>query len=344
MAAEVYFKAIDSYINTQEIKAASKLLLATIAESKDFHFGKYVPLKVHFGEKGNKTYIASENYEGIIEYLNSRNIGSAFIETNALYSGSRMTGAKHRQLAKEHGFTQLPIVIADGEYGENFEAVEINKKHFQSCKIAKEIASQKQMIVLSHFKGHKLAGFGGAIKQLAMGGASRAGKLEQHTTSKPFIIPFLCKKCGTCARYCPAKAISIGIIPWISRKKCTGCSGCMAICPRRAILCNFLHSFSHSFPERLAEYAYASQKSQNNIYISFALNITKGCDCEGHPMTPAAPDIGIFASTDPVAIDQACLDMLDQKTGEKMFFSKRYQLDYAQEIGIGQKDYNLIRL
>jgi uncharacterized Fe-S center protein len=253
-----------------------------------------------------------------------------------------MTGTMHRKLAEEHGFTQLPVVIADGEYGENFEAVEINKKHFKSCKIAKEIASQKQLIVISHFKGHKLAGFGGAIKQLAMGGASRAGKLEQHTTSKPFIIPFLCKKCGACMRYCPAKAINIGIIPWINRKKCTGCSGCMAICPQRAILCNFLHSFFHAFPERLVEYAYASQKNQSNIYMSFALNITKGCDCEGHAMSPIAPDIGIFASTDPVAIDQACLDMLDKKTGKKMFAGKRYQLDYAQEIGLGQKDYKLI--
>ena len=340
----VYFKAIGSYSETEEIQRGAKSLLKKVIDKEHVQLEPYIPLKVHFGEKGNITFIESKNYEGIIEYLQEQHIGSAFIETNVLYSGSRMTRSQHIKTAKEHGFTQLPIVIADGEHGEEHEHIEINQKHFKTCKIGKEIANQRQMIVISHFKGHRLAGFGGAIKQLAMGCAARAGKLDQHTHAKPVINPFACKKCGACARYCPENAITIGLIPRIDKHKCVGCVGCMAVCPQKAIVFNLLRSLSKAFPERLVEYALAAQKDQQNIYITFAFNITRGCDCEGHKMKPIAGDIGVFASTDPVAIDQACLDMLDRREGKKVFTRARHQLDYAEKIGLGKRQYQLIEV
>ena len=342
--AKVYFTTIDSYTETANIQQSAKALLSKLIEEEQIQLESYVPLKVHFGEKGNKTFIGAENYEGIIEYLQEQQVQSAFMETNVLYSGSRMTRTQHTKTALEHGFTQLPIVIADGEHGDDYAEVEINKKRFKSCKIGKEIAKQKQMLVVSHFKGHRLAGFGGSIKQLAMGCAARGGKLDQHANAKPIINPIACKKCKACTRHCPVGAIQIDKrLPRIDHKLCVGCAACIAVCPHKAILFNPLKlSFATTFYEKITEYAYAAQKDKQNIYMSFAFNLTKGCDCEGKSMTPIASDVGIFASSDPVAIDQACLDVIDKQEGKTVFKRGRHQLDYAEEIGLGTKAYQLV--
>jgi uncharacterized Fe-S center protein len=342
--SNVYFKAINSYSETQEIQNASRKLLETLVEKESVQLEPYVPLKVHFGEKGNQTFISPENFEGIIDYLKEHEIDSAFMETNALYSGSRMNRTDHTKLALAHGFTRLPVVIADGEYGDEYIEVEINKKRFTTCKIGKEIVNQKQMLIVSHFKGHGLAGFGGAMKQLAMGCAARGGKLAQHANSKPVINPIACTQCGACARHCPVDAIHVGRWSRINKKVCIGCASCMSVCPKKAILFNPLRvSISKTFREKIAEYAFAAQKDRQNIYISFALNLTKGCDCMGKQMTPIAGDVGVFASTDPVAIDQACLDMIDKQEGKRVF-GGRDMLDYGEEIGLGQKTYTLISM
>lgn len=341
---KVFFKAINSYNDTENISKVATELLDKIVKTQNISLEKYAPLKVHFGEKGNKTFISSKNYSGIINYLKTNNTESAFIETNVLYRGERTTKINHIKLAKDHGFTDLPIVIADGEHGEDYELVEINKNHFRQCKIAKKIANQNQIIVLSHFKGHALAGFGGAIKQLAMGCASRGGKLDQHANSIPKVSYLKCKSCNACVNNCPEAAIILSSKAKIIKDKCIGCASCMAICPHNAISTNWLGSLSSSFNERLAEYAYAAQKNKNNIYITFAFNITRGCDCEGHSMKPFVDDLGIFASTDPVAIDKACLDVLDKRKGGKVFLRGRHTLEYAERIGLGSTTYDLIEI
>ena len=343
--SKVYFKAIDSYSKLDEIKAGAKELLKTVVSSEKVELERDIPLKVHFGEKGNDAFIAPKYYEGIIEHLKDEKINGTFIETNAIYSGSRMTREKHTALAIEHGFTQLPIVIADGDRGEDYAEVDITGKHFKKCKIAGQIASKKQMIVLSHFKGHMMAGFGGAIKQLAMGCAARGGKLEQHIAAKPFIIPFfMCKKCMTCVKHCPADAIHIGFYSWIDTRKCIGCAACIAWCPHKAIYPNiFRAQFSYKFREKIVEYALAAHQGKRNIYITYAFNLAKGCDCEGHKMKMVAKDLGLFASLDPVAIDSACMDLIDRNEGRKVY-GGRDALDYAAKIGLGSKQYELITL
>lgn len=341
---KVFFKDISSYSDTESISKSAEMLLDRVIKEENITLEKYIPLKVHFGEKGNKTYIASKNYEGIINYLNAHNIESSFIETNVLYRGERTTKTKHIKLAKEHGFNQLPIVIADGEYGEEYGLVKINKRHFQECKIGKEIANQKQLIICSHFKGHGLAGFGGAIKQLAMGCASRGGKLDQHSNSIPKINFLKCKSCSACAKTCPENAITLNSKAKIQKDKCIGCASCIAVCPYKAISTNWLGSISRSFNEKLAEYAYAAHKDKSNIYITFAFNITRGCDCEGHNMKPFTSDLGILASVDPVAIDRACLDLLDERKGRRVISRGRYTLDYAEKIGLGSQKYELINI
>jgi hypothetical protein len=233
--SKVYFKAIDQYSKTEEISNAASELLEKLVEEENISLEKFIPLKVHFGEKGNNTYIQSKNFAGILNYLKEKNIESAFIETNVLYRGQRTTRENHLKLALEHGFTELPIIIADGEHGEDFEEIEINKKNFNKCKVGKEIANKKQLIVISHFKGHALAGFGGAIKQLGMGCASRGGKLAQHANSIPKISSFKCKACSACAKKCPENAITVGKKAKIDKNKCVGCASCMAVCPYGAI-------------------------------------------------------------------------------------------------------------
>lgn len=342
--AKVYFKAIDSYSKTKEINDAAKNLLQIIEEKEGVDLNKFIPLKVHLGEKGNNTFIQPKNFDGIIDHLKEKEIDTAFIETNVLYKGQRNTIENHLRVAKEHGFTRIPVIIADGEMGEDYEEVEINKKHFDYCKIAKAVAKESQIIVLSHFKGHALAGFGGAIKQLAMGCASKGGKLAQHANSIPKISSLKCKSCKACANKCPEGAITVDKKAKIDKNKCVGCASCMATCQFGAISNSWLASLTKSFNERLAEYAYGASKDKNNIYITFAFNITKNCDCEGHPMKPIAKDIGVFASVDPVAIDQACLDILDKNEGKTVFKRGRNTLEYAASIGLGSREYEFIEL
>lgn len=342
--ANVYFKAIDSYSKTQEINTWSKNLLKIIEEKEGISLNKFIPLKVHLGEKGNTTFIEPKNFNGIIDYLTERKIDTAFIETNVLYKGQRNTSDNHMKVAEEHGFTRIPVIIADGEAGEDYESIEINKKNFSSCKIAGAIAKESQIIVLSHFKGHMLAGFGGSIKQLAMGCASKGGKLVQHANSIPKISSFKCKSCKACAHKCPESAITVERKAKIDKAKCVGCASCMAACKYNAISNSWLASLTKAFNERLAEYAYAAAKGKQNIYINFAFNITKGCDCEGHAMKPIARDIGIFASTDPVALDQACLDILDKKEGRTVFKKGRRTLAHAESIGLGSRQYEFIEV
>ncbi|MFA9397295.1 MAG: DUF362 domain-containing protein [Clostridiaceae bacterium] len=342
--SKVYFKAIDSYSKTEEISMAAGELIEKLVEEENVELEKFIPLKVHFGEKGNNTYIQSKNFGGIINYLKEKDIESAFIETNVLYRGERTTKEKHLNLAKEHGFTELPVIIADGEHGEAFEEVVIDKKNFNKCKVATGIAKEKQVIVISHFKGHALAGFGGAIKQLGMGCASRGGKLAQHANSIPKISTLKCKACSACAKICPENAITVDKKAKIDKDKCVGCASCMTACPFGAISNSWIASISKSFNERLSEYAYAAAKGKKNIYVTYAFNITRNCDCDGHNMKPIVKDVGVFASMDPVAIDKACLDVIDKNNGKTIFRRGRYTLDYAEKIGLGSKNYEFVEI
>ncbi len=338
---KVYFTPISDYSKTKDVSLAAKKLLKTIVKENNIKFEKEIPLKVHFGEKGNETFISPKNFEGIIDFLKEKKVSAFFTDTNVLYKGERTFSKTHIALAKEHGFTKLPIVIADGNHGENYSEIEINKKHFKKCKVGKVIANAKQLIVISHFKGHMLAGFGGAVKQLGMGCAARGGKLDMHAHAKPSLNPLACKKCMTCVENCPTDACIISTIPHIDYKKCIGCATCIAVCPHNAIKINWLSTLPKEFNEKLVEYAFAAQKDKQCIFIQFVFNITKDCDCEGKKMKLIAKDIGVLASTDPVALDRACLDLVTKNEGKRLFKGEE-QLNYGKEIGLGETEYKLI--
>ncbi len=345
--SKVYWKRINNNTSVEEVQQISVTLMDRIVKDENIELEKTVPLKVHFGEKGNQTFIRSENYLGIIDYLKERDIETSYMETSVMYGGQRHKRDLHIKTAQEHGFTQLPIVIADGEQGEAFTEVKIDKNHFTTCKIGKEFEKYRQMVVISHFKGHMLAGFGGAIKQLSMGMASKGGKLAMHMGIKPHIVSRKCKHCNLCMTRCNENAITIGKKSFIDHDKCVGCGACVSICPHKAVsimsVKGIMRMFGigNPFQEKLVEYAYAAAKDKDFIYMNFAMNITAGCDCEPRKMKPLMEDLGIFVSTDPVAIDKACHVMIKEK-GKKFRGSK--QFEYAESIGLGSADYELVEV
>lgn len=321
-------------------KDALELLKKIVTETGE-SFEKEVPIKVHFGEKGNKTFIPAKCYDETINYLKEMGVSPCYIETNVLYRGSRTTTAAHLETAKAHGFTQIPIIIADGDIGTEYDEVEINKEYISKCKIGKGYGNFKQFIVMSHFKGHGTAGFGGALKQLAMGFASRGGKLEQHSGISPVVDAERCISCGICVKKCNFGAIETPVTAVIDESKCIGCAGCIAVCPQGAIENTW--SGSH-FLEKLSEYAYGAAKEKDIIYITFVHNITEECDCAGTIMKPIAANIGILAGKDPVALDAACLDLVQKNSGRKLFEKGRASLFHAEKIGMGTMKYELIEI
>ena len=338
--SKVYFKKVTDK-SEEKLSKAARELLEVLVKNENHTWEKKVPMKVHFGEKGNTTYIKPACYKDVIEYMGENQIESAYIETNVLYRGSRTTRDSHIELAKEHGFTQLPIIIADGDHGEAYDEIKIDKEYFSTCKIGTEFSKYNQFLVMAHFKGHGSAGFGGAMKQLAMGFAARGGKLAQHSGISPKVIEKKCISCGLCVEKCDVEAIEMKEKAFIHSEKCVGCAGCIAVCPVGAIVNDWSEV---NFKEKLAEYAYAAQKGKDNVYITYLINITKECDCMGQHMDEVASDIGVFISKDPVAIDTACIDMLQNQSEDKLFDDGRESIEHAVKIGFGSKDYELIEL
>jgi len=344
MLETVYFIPVERFEGFGGVSAAAGALLRRLLTDTALDVRGELPVKVHFGEKGNTTFIPAAYYDGLLDVLRAGGAEPFYIETNVLYRGQRTHRADHERLAVEHGFTQVPVRIADGESGEAYTEVEINAKHFRKCKVGELFSHYDRMLVVSHFKGHVLAGFGGALKQLAMGCAARGGKMDQHARAVPLILPWKCHKCHVCERACPVGAIHIGAWPRISKTKCIGCAACIAKCPHGAVTPRSWNSLGGGFIERLTEYAYAAQKGKRCLYLSFALNLTWGCDCQGQTMRAVAPDLGILACTDPIAIDQACLDLLDARPGRRVYRRGRQALAYGEKLGMGSRTYTLQRL
>lgn len=338
--SKVYFKKFNK-LDEEQINNFTYEILNKIITEENINLTGTVPLKVHFGEKGNDTFIKPNYFNGIKRYLNEKNIPTCYIETNVLYKGSRTITADHIDTALSHGFNDLDIVIADGEEDNMYNEIPVNLKNFKSCKIGDKFKNYDNFIVLSHFKGHGLAGFGGAIKQLGMGFASRGGKMHQHAMSVPRIDENKCISCGACVRKCPVDAIYMDGNAKINSDICVGCASCTTICPVNAISNRWDES---NFHEKLAEYAYAAAKNKKNIYIQYAFNITEECDCNGSHMDLVAPNIGMFVSTDPVSVDQATFDKFKEVSDSNNFDLAKLTLDYADAIGLGSKNYEIIEI
>jgi uncharacterized Fe-S center protein len=330
--------------------------------------GDNVALKVHFGEAGCTTFVKPSFSKKMVDYVLSLGGHPFLTDSNALYSGRRKNGSDHRKLAIEHGFGGLgaDIVIADGENSELTVNEQIGLKHFKSIKYGKAVADADSLLVVSHFKGHMLCGFGGAIKNVGMGLGSRAAKQMMHADVKPQLQRKQdCEGCGKCAEVCPAGAVSIeGDVPVFDESKCEGCAECIAACPKGALKIQW-DGAPEKVMEKIAETCFAVLKSKANkaLYYNFVMDVTPDCDCMGPSGTPLIEDVGILASSDPVAIDAASLYLVtqakarkDSKIGkEGLEGSDKFRLirpsingehifNYGEKINLGKRDFSIIEI
>lgn len=301
-----------------------------------------VGIKVHFGEDGNEYFVPATMVEPLCKALNA-----TLIETNVAYTGRRAETKTHIELARDHGFTFAPIDILD-EGGTLKLPIEGGQR-FDTALIGKNFEKYETIIYFTHFKGHGRSGFGGCIKNASMGMATPDGKRAMHKNDFPVVNPNACVSCAACVKDCPAGAISLDPLT-IDYKKCIGCGKCISTCPHGAIQAPDDEEKTKRFLEGLVEYAKPVIEAKNNIYFNIVINISPTCDCGSHPEKPFVPNIGILASTDIVAIEAAAHDLVDQADGSDDAFlrknsvSGKHQIEYAEQLGMGSRNYKLVNI
>jgi len=338
----------------------------------------FVAIKLHFGEKGNTAFVRPIFLRKIVDRVKGYKGKPFLTDTNTLYTGTRSEAISHLATAYENGFIEsvvgAPLVIADGLRGNSAMRVRIDKPIFKTVSIAHEIYMADTLICVTHFTGHELSGFGGALKNLGMGCSTREGKLSQHSNISPKVKGKDCKGCELCLSWCPSGAISMispegaergkSTIAFIDPEKCIGCGECILPCRSGAIQIQWEEA-TPLFQKKMVEYAYGAvqRKKGKVLYLNFLTQISPACDCYGYSDTPIVNDIGILSSENPVAIDQASVDLIKGETGNRSSkLSKNWkpgedkfhaiypevdwtiQLDYGEEIGLGTRDYELIKI
>lgn len=342
-------------------------LMERVDLKRKFSKGQLIAIKLHFGEKGNTSYIRPNFVRRVVERVKDTGAKPFLTDANTLYVGQRGESVSHLITAIENGFdfavAGAPLIIADGLRGESATKVKIYGEHFQEVSIGSEIVAADGMVVLTHFKCHEMTGFGGAIKNVGMGCASREGKLAQHSNVAPVVDQSNCTGCGTCYKWCPAGAITVeGRKAFIDAKICIGCGKCIIVCPEKTIHIQWDETTT-KLQEKTAEYAAGALKGKEDkaVFISFITQVSPSCDCYGHTDAPIVPDIGILASDDPVAIDRACADLVNQQEGFKNTALEsghepggdkfrgvhpevdwEIQLVHAEKMGLGSRGYDLI--
>ncbi|MDD5136449.1 MAG: DUF362 domain-containing protein [Candidatus Omnitrophica bacterium] len=318
--------------------------------------GDKTAVKMHFGEEGNTGHVRAE-YAGIVcRKITARGAEPFLADTNTLYRGRRTTSADHIKLAAEHGFTKKAcgagVIVPDDTKKGSVTDVEIDGEFFKTAKVASIFLKADSIVSLAHFKGHIMTAFGGGLKNIGMGCASREGKLAQHSEIAPIVYLERCEGCMACVKSCPADAIrSEGGRIVIDPAKCIGCATCIAECVRGAIEVDW-EAGGMKIQEKMVEYASAVllKKKKHLAFINFATKITKECDCLAKDDPRIIPDIGIFASNDPVSVDKACYDACINASGKDIFKTVHpdrdgsKQLKYAAKLGLGDLDYELIEL
>lgn len=333
--------------------------------------GNFVAIKIHFGEPGNLAYIRPNFAARLAQVLRKAGAKPFLTDSNTLYSGRRANAVDHLQSAMENGFNPISadcnVIIADGLKGTEQVEVPIDGEYCKAPKIGAAVANADVVISMTHFKGHEQAGFGGALKNLGMGAASVAGKLELHSNSQPKVNDDKCVGCGVCVAHCAHNAIHLDEHrkAHIDYDRCVGCGQCVALCQfDGAVLADW--DTSERLNYKIAEYTKAVIKDKPNFHISFIMNVSPECDCWNHNDAAVVADIGILASFDPVALDQACVDMVkaapalptdnrlhDAHSHETLEGHDKFHvmhpdtdweagLDHAVKIGIGTREYELI--
>jgi len=351
---KVFFVKVD---DKEDDRSVCRRLRQVIEEKDFFSFigqKNLVAVKTHFGEVNAIGYVRPPYFNMLGELLKKKGAIPFLTETSTLYSGRRTNAVDHIGLAYEHGFTfeetGLPIIMADGLLGDEEVEIDIPGKVYRKVKIAAMIAKVQALVVVSHFTGHIVSGFGCALKNMGMGCASRRGKLNQHSTAKPSIKKKNCTGCGECVKWCPQEAIAlVDDLAVIDKAKCIGCAECLAVCRFDAVGYNWSETYLQ-LQEKIVEHAWGVARARQGkiVYLNFLTRMTKDCDCMGASQV-IGPDIGVLISFDPVAIDAAALDLVEGRLGKKLSalaydIPYRHQIDYARQIGFGNPDYELIDL
>jgi len=351
--SRVYFAPAQSSQPAQALALQAEELFLKLGVEEKVEKDSLVALKTHFGEKGNKGHIRAEWLGGIVRRLAQRSKRVFFTDTSTLYTGPRSNAVEHIRLAGEHGFsensTDVPLIIADGLIGKDSEEVKVGLSRVEKAKLASAIVHSDILVCFSHITGHIVAGMGGALKNMGMGCASRAGKLEQHSDVHPRINPKACRNCSLCLDYCPAGCISQKDGSAVIRDEdCIGCGECLVVCKRGAVKMRWDEDAGR-LQEKMAEYAFAvhSLFRGKAAYLNFLVNITKDCDCMAQAQPSLLPDIGLLASTDPLALDKASADLVMERAGRDVFrrgtnVDWAVQLQHGQKIGLGSLDYELL--
>lgn len=310
-------------------------------------------VKTHFGESSKQGYARPVYFAMLAEAIKAKGGAPFLTETSTLYKGNRNNAVKHIAHAQAQGFdlpaTGMPIIMADGLFGDEECEVSIPGKMYRSVHLAGLLSKCNALVTVSHFTGHLAAGFGAALKNLGMGCASRKGKMAQHSTAKPKIDKKNCTGCGTCVQWCPQEAIALeDELAVIASKKCIGCGECLAMCRFDAVKYNWGTTYD-DLQKKIVEHAMGvcSLFPGKGLYINILTRISKDCDCLGHTFEKITPDIGILVSRDPVALDAASLDLVERRAGKSISqmaydIPNRVQLEHAKELGFGTTEYELV--
>ncbi len=368
--AKVYFTDFRTTLGVSHALKLQKLCRKAGMDTIDFE-GRFTAIKMHFGELGNFAYLRP-NYVKAVADLVKELGGKPFLtDCNTLYPGSRKNAVDHLYNAEVNGFNSVTtgcyVIIADGLKGTDEAAVPVpNGEYCKEAYIGRALYDADIIISLTHFKGHEMSGFGGAIKNLGMGGGSRAGKMQQHNDGKPVVNPELCKKCGKCSKECGSDAIFYNNgIAYIDQDLCKGCGRCIGACAFDAIS-NQSGIATERMCCKMAEYTAAVIKDKPSFHISLIMDVSPNCDCHGENDAPILPNIGMLASFDPVALDQACADLClaaepvrNSQLGDNLakpdwhhhhdhFLDSnpnirwKETLEHGEKIGLGTRKYELI--
>lgn len=335
--------------------------------------GKFVAIKMHFGELGNVSFLRPNYAKAVADVVKELGGKPFLTDCNTMYPGSRKNALEHLECAWENGFSPLsvgcPILIGDGLKGtDDIEVPVAGGEYVKRAKIGRAVMDADIFISLTHFKGHEMTGFGGTIKNIGMGCGSRAGKKEQHSSGKPYIEPDLCKACMKCQKECANEGLVFDEElrkMTVDQGHCVGCGRCLGACNFDAIAFDNDEA-NELLNRRMAEYTKAVVDGRPNFHISLVMDVSPNCDCHGENDAPILPDLGMFASFDPLALDQACVDaclkaaplpgsQLADNLAKKGFIDhhdhfinsspeSEWQscMDQAEKIGLGTRDYELI--
>lgn len=353
MKPNVFFietKGDEEALQQQLLEFIQEKALLDFIDKEDF-----IAVKTHFGESKSTGWVRPPFFKKLNALIERKGARGFLTETSTLYRGNRSNAVDHLKHAESHGFsiqeTGMPVVMADGLLGDEEVPVAIEGEMYDEVKVAAAFARVQGMVMISHFTGHIAAGFGATMKNLGMGCTSRKAKLIQHSTAIPSVKKKRCTGCGVCVQWCPATAISMNddTIAVIDKEKCIGCGECLAVCRFDAVSYNWSTTYE-DLQKKIAEHALGVHTLLEGkvLYINFLTRISKDCDC----MTSyekAADDIGVLISTDPVAIDAAGIDLVEERSGA--LFSELTkdipywtQVDHGEKMGLGSREYTLVKV